>query len=284
MKFIAHSKLNLYFHIAGRRDDGYHLIESIFAFTEFGDEIVIKSDEQLTLSIDGEFASVIAHESIENNLVYRAAELLQKICNVSEGAQIHLTKNIPVGAGLGGGSSDAAAILKALNSFWNLNLSFEKLCEIGLQLGADVPACIIEKPAFVRGIGEIIEPVTLPFTRKFVVLVNSNKLLPTPQVFAQYKKRNPAFDISVNHDRFNITAHHNALETDAIVLMPEIQTILEAMQKQEGCFLSRMSGSGATCFGLFDDLNDAKNACSFFEKMFSEYWMCLTALARTSNV
>lgn len=283
MKMIAPAKLNLFLHITGRRDDGYHLLNSLFVFTEFGDVVEIKSDKKLSLVIDGPFYSALKNEAVENNIAYRAALLLQKKYRVADGAKIHLTKNIPVGAGLGGGSSDAAAVLRGLNQLWNLNLNLETLCEMGLSLGADVPACIIARPAIISGIGETISPFALSFSIP-VLLVNPNLALVTSTVFQAYKNSHRPFASHFNQEINNknyhalinsLAAEHNDLEAAAIQLQPKIQTILTILSQQSGCDLARMSGSGATCFGLFSNLSAAQSAMKIITKNHPAFWIQL---------
>ena len=280
MKIIAPAKLNLFLHITGRRDDGYHLLESLFVFTEFGDEITLIESDTLSLTIDGLFQSVLSNESIENNLVYRAALLLKEKYAVKIGAKIHLKKNIPVGAGLGGGSSDAAGVLKGLNQFWNLSIDEKTLMQIGLSLGADIPACIAARSAVVSGIGEIINPITLSDIPFVVLLVNPNKPLSTPAVFQQYRKGHFAFTKPLENEInfFKSVKNHNDLESAAITLMPEIQTLLTILKQQPDCLLMRMSGSGPTCFGLFQDLASAKLAEKKIRKLLPACWIQLSSV------
>lgn len=285
MKIIAPAKLNLFLHITGRRDDGYHLLESLFVFTSFGDEITITSADTISLTINGPFASIIACEKIEKNLVYRAALLLQKKYAVKQGAHIILTKNIPVGAGLGGGSSDAAAVLKALNQFWQLQIDSETLATMGLSLGADIPACIVEKPALVFGIGDQVTPIAFPFSLS-VLLINPNKSLSTPMVFQAYKETNTPFSASEHINRFEdlntlfafLKKTRNDLEAAAIQLQPDIQIILSTLKQNTRCELARMSGSGATCFALFRNHDEAQSAEKLLKKQFPHYWIFLSEI------
>lgn len=289
MKITAPAKLNLFFHITGRRPDHYHLIESIFAFTQFGDDIEITSSEKITLKIDGNFSAVLQNESIENNLILRAAHLLQKTAEVKTGAAITLKKNIPIAAGLGGGSSDAAAILKTLNQFWNINLDEKKLAEMGLTLGADIPVCLYQQSAFVFGIGEIITPITLPVSDLYILLVNPNKPLSTKTVFETYHQNTAPFSSSVQKNIvcaceqeklfFDfLTRNKNDLELPATQLMPEISEILSTLKKQNGCALSKMSGSGPTCFALFKNKSAAENAALDIQNHYPTWWIQLTRL------
>lgn len=276
MKIIAPAKVNLYLHITGRREDGYHFLDSLFFFTQFGDEINITPDASLKLSVDGPFSSSLSDTTTENNLIFRAATLLKKQYNINDGAHIHLTKRIPVAAGLGGGSSDAAAVLKGLNKLWGLQLSIEKLAEIGLTLGADIPACLYRKTALISGVGEQVKPINLPFQSMAILLVNPNLPLSTHAVFKQYHQDNFSFSSPVNTDLLKIpsdcTTLHNDLEPPAISLLPVINELIRFLKEQDGCIFSRMSGSGPTCFGLFSDLNSAKKALTHFQNKYPNYW------------
>lgn len=288
MKIIAPAKINLYLHLTGRRDDGYHLLDSLFAFTKFGDVISITPADKLSLTIDGQFSNALFFESIEDNLIYRAARMLQKRCDVICGASIRLTKNIPVGSGLGGGSSDAAAVLKGLNQLWNLQLDLKTLCELGLNLGADVPACITHQSAIVRGIGEFIVPIALPFQSSPALLINPNQPLSTRDVFTCYKKAGVPLTVacdtppptSSNWKTLLEFLHRscNDLESSAIQLQPAIQVLLDTLTKLSGCELARMSGSGATCFALFDTVESMQCASLILRETFPTYWIQMTQI------
>ena len=282
MKIIAPAKLNLYLHITGRRDDGYHLLDSLFAFTTFGDAITVTPSSSLTLTIDGPFSSAFKKQSVENNLVFRAALLLKNEYAVNTGAHIHLTKNIPISAGLGGGSSDAATILKALNNLWELQSSNEELANIGLSLGADIPACLYQKTALISGIGEQIKPIYLPFQSMVMLLVNPNLPLSTQTVFKQYHQCNAPFSSPVNADLLktplDCAAYHNDLEPPAMTLLPVINDLIQFLKEQNHCLFARMSGSGPTCFGLFSNMASAELAQQHFSKKYTDLWTALTPL------
>ena len=289
MKIIAPAKLNLYLHITGRRLDGYHLLDSLFAFTEFGDEITINSSSSLTLSIDGPFSSTLSSTSIENNLIFRAALLLKNKYNITIGAHIHLTKYIPVAAGIGGGSSDAAAVLKGLNCFWNLNLSAETLADIGYKLGADIPACVFQKTALISGIGEVVEPIFVNTESIVVLLINPNQPLSTQSVFNTVHDQHRPFSKMTNHSVFKstVTCEHflnylsqtrNDLEPAAIHLLPMIADLLKLLKQQDHCLLARMSGSGPTCFAFFPDQLSAELALQNLNKEYVDLWSVLTRM------
>lgn len=282
---IAPAKINLYLHVVGRRQDGYHLLDSLFAFTNIGDCISVVLAPTVSLSIDGPFASQI-NTPIEENLVFRAAELLQKKYQVLAGASIHLTKNIPVGSGLGGGSSDAAATLLALNTLWKLQASNSVLEEIALSLGADVPSCLYQQPVFVSGIGEIIKPLSTTFSPSPILLIKPPESLSTPLVYQKYAAERYAFSTpvkDVNVSRFTdflalLQSAHNDLMPPAENIAPVITTILQELSAQSGCLLARMSGSGSTCFALFSDDHALALAEKKLSAFFPSYWIQKTTL------
>ncbi len=268
IRFPAPAKLNLYLHVLGRRDDGYHLLDSLMAFAGIGDTIAVRAGEGITLSIDGPFASLIGGGG--DNLVLKAARALQKAAGTDAGeacpgAEIILTKNLPVASGIGGGSADAAATLRALTCLWGVGLEKSALAELALTLGADVPFCLEGKAAFVGGIGEEITPAP-PLPKAWVVLVNPMAPLSTPAVF---KARAGDFSSAGRFDTIPgnggelaalLKGRHNDLAVAAISLMPEIGKILAALEAAPDCLLGRMSGSGATCFGLFAGEAQAREA------------------------
>lgn len=282
MTIIAPAKLNLFLHITGRRKDGYHLLESLFVFAHFGDEITLTPSDTLQLSVTGPFAHTLTHESPDNNLVLRAAVMLKKLADVSHNVHITLSKQIPVAAGLGGGSSDAASVLIGLNRLWQLNLEVERLCEMGLILGADVPACIRQTAALISGIGEIHHPMQLPHSTLYVLLVNPNTPLSTQTVFKQFRDHHAAFTQSIDHplrwenwpDCFTyLKTQHNDLEQPAIAHIPVIQEIIYLLQAQAGCLLARMSGSGPTCFGLFETKEAVQLAAKTLRLVMPTAWV-----------
>lgn len=274
---LAPAKLNLFLHVTGKRADGYHLLESLMIPLGIGDDVEIEPATKLELRVTGKFASGAG--SLADNIALRAANLLAEKAGRRPDVNITLEKNIPVGAGLGGGSADAAAILILLSDLWQLNYSKEKLAEIGLELGADVPFCVIGKPALVTGIGEVITPVEeLPDLN--ILLVNPNKHLSTPEVF---KHKKPVFSealgLTIPQDRNEfielLQKRHNALEPNAISIMPDIAEILAAIGQQDGCLLSRMSGSGATCFGVFSNKVSLDMALGAIGIDHPDWWVAL---------
>lgn len=285
LRVAAPAKLNLYLHIVGRRADGHHLIDSLVAFASVHDTLEVEGGDELALSLAGPFAAALAAEP--DNLVLRAARLLAREAGAAPRARLRLTKRLPLASGIGGGSADAAAALRALQRLWQLSLSEGHLARIALALGADLPACLEGRSAFAGGIGEEIAPApVLPETG--LLLVNPGVALPTPAV---YRARAGAFSPPARfaeppRDARGLAAlleeRRNDLTDAALSLCPAIGTVLEALAAAPGCRLARMSGSGATCFGLFDDVGVARRAAKALTR--PGWWLApgqLVADART---
>jgi 4-diphosphocytidyl-2-C-methyl-D-erythritol kinase len=248
----APAKLNLDLLVTGRRADGYHELDSLVVFTVFGDRLTFEEGDDLALAIEGPFAGLLAAET--DNLVLRAARRLAEAAGVPARARIRLDKQIPLAAGLGGGSADAAATLRGLARFWRLCPAPADLARIALGLGADVPVCLAGRPARMRGVGEQLETLAdLPPLD--LVLVNPRRPVPTGMVFRALGGRfSPVDDrLAEPDDLFGwLGSRRNDLETAARGIEPAVGDVLDALAHLPGCRLARMSGSGATCFGLFD--------------------------------
>lgn len=242
------AKINLFLNIVGKRADGYHLLESLFIPLSLHDEMYFENASDITSDVEG--------ENIEDNIVIKAARKLNEVAGTNNGVHIKIKKNIPIGAGLGGGSSNAATTLKVLNEMWGLNYPPQKLREIAVTIGADVPFFIDAVPAFVQGIGEILTPQTLK-NSYYLLLVNSGAHVSTPVV---YKMGFPTFSAPIGDVENEVFAGKNDMEKNAFTLCPEIKDVLSFISKQEGAQVSRMSGSGATCFGLFDTKENLQKA------------------------
>jgi len=272
---FAPAKINLYLHIVGKRPDGYHLISSLMVFAGIGDDIAVAPGRELSLTIDGPFAASLAADS--NNLAMRAAERLAAQLGVAADAAIRLTKRLPVASGIGGGSTDAAATLRALVRLWGKDPGSEALRRIGLALGADVPVCLVGRPSLVSGIGETIEPAPrLPPV--WLALVNPGVAVPTREVFAA---RSGAFSsplplLESPRDAADLAQalalRGNDLAEPAQRLAPVIGEVLAAIQATPGCLLARMSGSGATCFGLFAKQESAERAARAIAAARPDWW------------
>lgn len=271
----APAKLNLYLHVVGKRPDGYHLLDSLFVFAEYGDVVEVFSSDALSLEIKGDFAAGLS--SSADNIVIKAALKLAEAAGVEPKARIVLQKNLPIASGIGGGSSDAAATLAALQKLWGTALSFERLSALALSLGADVPSCLRARPVHVSGIGEILEAVP-DVPRMPVLLANPNKPVSTPAVF---KARSGGFSDSapLSAEDFLpenfVTAlkkRRNDLTQGALSVEPEVKKVLEALENCEFSIFSRMSGSGGTCFALFKDETSMRKAKAELEKKYPFWW------------
>jgi 4-diphosphocytidyl-2-C-methyl-D-erythritol kinase len=282
LRLDAWAKVNLTLHVTGRRADGYHELDSLIVFAGIGDTLEIAADDDLTLTLSGPGAHALEPEA--DNLVLRAARALSVRFGVQDGAALHLVKRLPIAAGLGGGSADAAAALRGLNAHWNLGASAEVLHEIAAGLGADVPVCLYGKACYVSGIGERIEPAgALP---EFgLVLVNPGVPLSTPAVFraragAFASPHRPVGDLrDLDSLVTYLRAGRNDLEPAARRLVPEIDRVLEVLGAVPGCRLARMSGSGATCFGLFGDARDARAAAARISAARTAWWVSAAPIA-----
>ena len=251
----AWAKINLTLHVTGRRADGYHELDSLIAFAGIGDAVEIAPASELSLDLEGPFAATLEAKH-SDNLVLEAARALAARFDVSAGARLRLIKELPVGAGLGGGSADAAAALRGLVALWGIEAPEPELHALALALGADVPVCLTGRPSFVAGIGERVVPApALP--PAWLVLANPGLPLSTAAVFAARKGefsgparwREPISDLRALAAR--LLACRNDLEGPAQALVPEIREALATLRDTAGCMLARMSGSGATCFGLY---------------------------------
>jgi 4-diphosphocytidyl-2-C-methyl-D-erythritol kinase len=251
---LAPAKINLDLYVTGRRADGYHELDSLTAFTAFGDRLALREHDRLELELRGPFAGPLAAEP--DNLVLRAARGLAAFAGRKAAVRITLDKRIPVAAGLGGGSADAAAALRGLNRLWRLSMAPADLAGIAAELGADVPVCLAGRTARMRGKGEQIE-LWDGLPPLAVLLVNPNLPLATAAVFGALEAIPSAGERSwpppCEADAFLawLGTGANHLEAPAVRLLPQIQDVLALLAAQDGCALARMSGSGATCFGLF---------------------------------
>jgi 4-diphosphocytidyl-2-C-methyl-D-erythritol kinase len=262
---LARAKVNLWLKVVGRRADGYHLLDSLVAFTDLADEIEVAPASGLSLEIAGPVAASLDGDA--DNLVLKAARLLAGRAGVAPRAAIRLTKRIPVAAGLGGGSADAAATLLALVELWRVAMPQEELFDLAATLGADVPMCLAGRPALASGIGERLAPApALPACA--ILLVNPGITLPTPAVFGarqgDFSAVRPIGDgwPDLGTLAEDLARRGNDLTAAAISLQPEIAGVLDWLKGSDGVAHVAMSGSGATCFGLYGTLGEAQRAAS----------------------
>ncbi|MCW5700148.1 MAG: 4-(cytidine 5'-diphospho)-2-C-methyl-D-erythritol kinase [Rhodospirillales bacterium] len=279
----AWAKVNLYLHIIGRRDDGFHLLDSLVAFAGVGDRLHIRDADTLTLTVAGPFADSVPRD--ESNLVLRAAGLLADVARSRPRAHIHLEKNLPVASGIGGGSSDAAATLKHLNSFWDLGQVHGSLRDIAATLGADVPMCLDTRTMFVGGIGEEATAAP-PMPPVWLVLANPGVPVLTADV---YHRRTGPFSAP---GRFGfdepladaaalarcLGSRGNDLTAAAVSVAPAITDVLAALAALPGALIARMSGSGGTCFAVFAERESAERAAARLAADHPQWWVVAAPL------
>ena len=268
MQEPAFAKLNLALPVRGREADGSHRIETIFAFAEAGDLLSAADSPTLTLALDGPFARQLTAD----NLVLRAAGALQRRYGVARGAALTLHKHLPVASGLGGGSADAAATLRLLNRFWGVSASPDDLLAIAATLGADVPACLLSRPARGEGRGDRLTQLEdWPLAGTPVLLVNPGQALATADVFNAWdgQDRGPLGDPLTGR---------NDLEPSARHLFPEISNIINELCATPDTLLVRMSGSGATCFALYLHADSRDAAHAHLARTHPDWWLLSTRL------
>jgi 4-diphosphocytidyl-2-C-methyl-D-erythritol kinase len=265
LSYLAKAKINLDLLITGRRDDGFHELDSIVGFADFGDELSAENHNGLSLSVTGPFADHL--DSNDHNLIIEAAKLICEAAKIKPNVKFHLIKNLPVSSGIGGGSADAAAALKLCQKIFDLDFSDDELASIALKLGADVPVCLKSTPHHMTGIGEKLSPLLLK-DKINLVLVNPGKTLSTPNVFQAYKKFSRGFDqkrsfltteIHLSFIIETLQQSGNSLQSAACEIEPEIDTV--------------MSGSGATCFGLYKNKVDCQKASELIFKQNPTWWV-----------
>lgn len=276
----APAKLNLALHVRERMADGYHALETLFVFADVGDALTLEGDAppgHYPLAIDGPFASALADDP--DNLVVRAARTLAQAAGVARGARLRLAKWLPVASGLGGGSADAAATLRLLNRHWALHWPLERLAQLGAALGADVPACVHARPLRGTGRGEQLEPVA--FAGAWAVLANPGVAVPTGPVFRAWDgvDRGP---LARGDALAAARAGRNDLEGPAIALAPPVADALAALAALPGAGLTRMSGSGATCFALMPDEAAARAGAAALARAWPGWWVSATRLAAST--
>lgn len=284
--YKSYAKINLFLHIIGKKSNGYHLLESLIAFTDIFDLLDIKltKEVQSSLEINGEFANDLLLNN--QNLILKAFDNLKNKYNITHNIKVHLNKNIPLGGGLGGGSSNAAITLLACNEIFNLQLSSQELIENAKILGADVAVCLRQPScAFMEGIGEYVTP--LANNKKFyIILINPNIHINTKQIFSLFscqkldKKidKQELFKIKNADALLNyIVKQNNSLETIAIKVNNKIRDILELLQSTKPV-LSRMTGSGSTCFAIYNNLEEQTAAFNKLINYNTNFWLKKTSI------
>jgi 4-diphosphocytidyl-2-C-methyl-D-erythritol kinase len=272
----APAKINLYLHITGKRPDGYHILDSLVTFCDISDHLIITASDHFSLTCDGEFAQKLPRD-ITKNIIYKAVMALAKDTNNLPHIAITLTKNLPIASGIGGGSSDAAAVLTGLAKIWNIT-DTNILYDIGQGLGADISACLFQNPCFMSDIGDVITPAknipSLP-----IVLINPLTPVSTEVVF---QNRENVFSPSV-FDQFSdlycddfikeLSKTSNDLKSPACDINSDIKAILAELKTEKDIIFSQMSGSGATCFAVFKTQEQAKKYAQNLCVKYPNWWI-----------
>ena len=275
IKVTAHAKVNLTLHVVGQRANGYHELQSLVCLTEFGDQIHLTPAADFSFQVIGPYAAGIPVD--DRNLVVQAAKFMAKKHSKTLDCQIILEKNLPMASGIGGGSSDAAAMMRALSQYWSVPLpNADEL----MALGADIPVCMTTGLTLMEGAGEDVTQLsTAP--NWGVVLVNPNVGVSTPAVFnALNSKHNPPMqDVAENCvDIEWLGDQRNDLEPPAMAMVPEVLAVVDAISAAPHCQMARMSGSGATCFGLFANTEHANAAVERLQRAHPNWWVVATKL------
>ena len=267
------AKVNLFLHVLGRRSDGYHDLDSLVVFADVGDEIELAPSHERIVTVEGRFADAAPRDA--SNIALRAVDLMGDAVGRHDGVHVRIVKNVPVAAGLGGGSADAAAVLRGLARLWEIGPSMA-FPTVAQALGADVPVCLRSQAARITGIGEMVEPLE-PAEFLSLVLVNCGDPLATADVFGACKTFGES---ATDHDTDDLTAWvlagRNDLEGPAIALAGGVGQTLEVLLGQPGCLVARMSGSGATCFGLFASTAAADSGAVAIAGAHPSWWVVAT--------
>ena len=270
----AYAKINLALHVRRRRDDGYHDLETLFAFAEDGDILSVEPADGIWLSVIGPFGQNLG---TSDNLVTRTASLMKSYFGVGQGAAITLDKRLPVASGVGGGSADAAATARLLRRLWSIDAADTELEQLLAPLGADIPACVQSTTVFGGGTGTMLQKVRDDdFAGRYVLLVNPLQSVATGSVFKTWDGLDRgALDIT---DPWQATLKgRNDLETPAISICPDIKLVLDILARSKAD-LVRMSGSGATCFAVYTNATERDAALGAVAQAHPEYWTMASCL------
>ena len=287
LNIFSPAKINLYLHITGRLDNGYHTLDSLAGFVDIGDHLTIVPSDNFNFKIDGPFAGSFHAKEMDSspsssNIAVKAAwdlsRAVQKVLNVD----ITLTKNLPLSSGIGGGSANAAAVVWGLLDFWDIPprsmIGGDTIEELTLKLGADVPVCFQCEPARMRGIGEVLDPAPM-MEEISIILIHPGKPCNTAQIFSHYLGEFRD-QISLPHDLRDfddfilfLQNQNNDLYAPACAVVPGIKNVISALNGYKGCAIARMSGSGSTCFGLFKDETDAQAAAQDIAEHNPDWWV-----------
>lgn len=271
------AKINLFLHVVGKRDDGYHLLESLVCFADYGDTLTLTPNTATTLTLTGDFAPALQQAPLADNLIIKAHRALEQHIGKTLPTAFTLQKNLPLGGGIGGGSANAAATLKGLCTLYNLSIPPDSLHHIATTLGADVPVCLASTPSLMTGIGEQLSPVSMPHSL-YTVLVTPPVHISTKDVFQALHGNfsTPLPPLKIQTEQSLKTLLHNTrndLQAPALALFPALKQPLSILAQQHGCWLTRLSGSGATCFGVFETAAQATTAAHAIKKQHPDWWV-----------
>ena len=265
------AKINLALHVTGFKEDGYHTLDSIVIFTDIFDSLFFKKNKKNCLTLTGEFSNSL---NVKKNSILEALDLFENV--LTEHFSINLEKNLPLGAGLGGGSADAAAVIRFMTQHFRHQMPSPKAIS---KIGADVPACVLSVASRVGGIGEIVKPLDISEIDLWIVLVNPGIFVSTGGIFEEviekYNDPLEPFSHFGSTDQFidYLKRQRNDLQDIATNKYPEIKQVLDTIEKTQDVLLTRMSGSGSTCFGLYKNQELAKRAVSYIKKKNSKWWI-----------
>ncbi len=293
MRVFAPAKINLYLHILKRLGNGYHALDSLISFADIGDYIEINHASEFSFHVEGEMSGILRGRDLDpgpqsGNLVVKAAWRLARLAEKTPNISITLTKNLPAGAGIGGGSSDAASVIWGLCTLWDIPHDADFVIELLASLGADVPVCFEARTAYVKGVGEHFKySDSLP--EMPIVLVYPGKPCATATVFSKFSGQY-SDPVALPHSFKNLEATIDLLKSccndllePALKIVPDIDNSLRAIEAQSGCLLSRMSGSGSCCFGIFNDEISANNAAKAIAHDNPDWWVKPAWLGRVER-
>ncbi|MDC3075835.1 4-(cytidine 5'-diphospho)-2-C-methyl-D-erythritol kinase [Paracoccaceae bacterium] len=271
IKEKGYAKINLALHVTGVKEDGYHILDSIVIFTDIFDSLSFKKDRKTMLTFTGEFSNSL---NVKRNSVIQALNLFENL--LTDHFSINLEKNLPLGAGLGGGSADAAAVIRFISNYCRHPMPSPETIS---KIGADVPVCVLSLASRVGGIGEITRPIDISGINLWIVLVNPGIFVATGIVFKEItEKHNEPLEPFTHFrktDQFidYLKRQRNDLQSIAVNKWPEIKEVLDTIEKTQDVLLSRMSGSGSTCFGLYRTQDIAKRAVSYLNQKSNKWWV-----------
>jgi 4-diphosphocytidyl-2-C-methyl-D-erythritol kinase len=292
VRVFAPAKINLYLHVNEKLANGYHGLDSLVDFADVGDSVSIEAADVFAFHVEGPFAGAFSGSDLDatptsSNLVVRAAWAMARASGHRLDFKITLTKNLPLGAGIGGGSADAAAVIWGLLQYWGLPKDAPYLHDLMVELGADVPVCFWSRAVRMRGIGDVFDEVP-PLPEMPILLVHPGKSASTPSVFGLYESglrervAIPEFENETRLIRF-LWGQDNDLSEAAQSVVPDIRNVLQVIGAQNGCALARMSGAGSCCFGLFNDESAMENAFKIVKGDNPDWWVQKAWLGRTAR-